>query len=102
MTTGFNNAWSDYNPARSNYGERDPMQRAAARDLTLDYYQHPAKVRDPSVPYRRLYDLYSLGCVLLELGLWTTLDQYPGWDQLDARGGRVTARKIASGRTLDE
>ncbi|KAI6510878.1 hypothetical protein MCOR04_009050 [Pyricularia oryzae] len=52
--------------------------------FTLDYYQHPAKHADPMCLYRHAYDVYSLGILLLEVGLWETLrDHYttPGDDQ---------------------
>jgi hypothetical protein len=54
-------------------------------------YQHPdyaAKTVVSSsdtvhVPrYHRVYDVYSLGCVLLEVGLWTSLGDL-GWDKWD-------------------
>lgn len=37
--------------------------------MTSSYYQHPAKCTNPRLPYVPMYDLYSLGCVLLEIGL---------------------------------
>lgn len=42
----------------------------------LDYYQHPAKHADPLRLYRHAYDVYSLGILLLEVGLWETLKNY--------------------------
>jgi hypothetical protein len=39
----------------------------------LDYYQHPAKHADPQRLYRHAYDVYSLGILLLEIGLWKEL-----------------------------
>jgi hypothetical protein len=39
----------------------------------LDYYQHPAKHADPRRLYRHAYDVYSLGILLLEIGLWKEL-----------------------------
>jgi serine/threonine protein kinase len=41
--------------------------------IELDYYQHPEKRWNPGARYNRAHDVYSLGCVLLELGLWETL-----------------------------
>lgn len=41
--------------------------------FTLDYYQHPAKHADPKRMYRHAYDVYSLGILLLEIGLWEKL-----------------------------
>ncbi|PTB66954.1 hypothetical protein BBK36DRAFT_1118327 [Trichoderma citrinoviride] len=44
--------------------------------FTLDYYQHPAKHADPKRTYRHAYDVYSLGILLLEVGLWEKLKNY--------------------------
>lgn len=44
-------------------------------DINLDYYQHPDKRWTPSIRYCRSHDLYSLGCVLLEIGLWKPLHE---------------------------
>ncbi|KAM3069127.1 hypothetical protein ACMFMG_010652 [Clarireedia jacksonii] len=44
--------------------------------FTLDYYQHPAKHADPKRRYRHAYDVYSLGILLLEIGLWEELGDY--------------------------
>lgn len=71
---GFNTARSDSNETTGHHHyPPTPLAQAAARNLTLDYYQHPAKLANPSLPYERFYDLYSLGVVLLELGAWRTL-----------------------------
>jgi hypothetical protein len=40
---------------------------------TLDYYQHPARHANPERLYRHAYDVYSLGILLLEVGLWRRL-----------------------------
>lgn len=42
--------------------------------FTLDYYQHPAKHADPKRLYRHAYDVYSLGILLIEVGLWKNLE----------------------------
>ncbi|KAG5746165.1 hypothetical protein H9Q72_003929 [Fusarium xylarioides] len=42
--------------------------------FTLDYYQHPAKHADPTRLYRHAYDVYSLGILLIEVGLWKNLE----------------------------
>lgn len=36
----------------------------------IDFYQHPYLTRYPNAPYCRAFDLYSLGLLLLEIGLW--------------------------------
>jgi hypothetical protein len=42
--------------------------------FTLDYYQHPAKHADSQRSYRHAYNVYSLGVLLLEVGLWKKLE----------------------------
>ncbi|TVY68687.1 hypothetical protein LSUE1_G004934 [Lachnellula suecica] len=55
----------------------DQMRMMSKRpnDINLDYYQHPDKRWNTSIRYSRAHDIYSLGCVLLEIGLWTPLDR---------------------------
>lgn len=48
----------------------------AISGFTLDYYQHPAKHADPKRQYRHAYDVYSLGILLLEVGLWEKLKDF--------------------------
>jgi hypothetical protein len=59
------------------YHSMDPRQPPNRRpnDVSLDYYQHPDKRWNPSIRYSRAHDIYSLGCVLLEIGLWEPLEQ---------------------------
>lgn len=47
---------------------------AISRGYNLDFYQHPDKVRDPRIVSESHHDLFSLGCVLLEIAYWQTLD----------------------------
>lgn len=66
------------------YGRSMPMKKVVAErtkeitisGFTLDYYQHPAKHADPKRQYRHAYDVYSLGILLLEVGLWEKLGDY--------------------------
>lgn len=48
---------------------------AATRPATtpLDIYHHPDKRANPNIHYQPVHDLYSLGLVLLEIGLWKPL-----------------------------
>ncbi|KAL8723849.1 MAG: hypothetical protein Q9181_007138 [Wetmoreana brouardii] len=39
-------------------------------------YQHPNKVTKPRRRFRHSYDIYSLGLVLLEIGLWQDLQEF--------------------------
>jgi hypothetical protein len=38
-----------------------------------EIYRHPALAGGARPPYKKEFDLYSLGCVLLEIGLWCSL-----------------------------
>ncbi|KAL9035143.1 MAG: hypothetical protein Q9180_005018 [Flavoplaca navasiana] len=45
-------------------------------------YQHPDKATNPRRRSRHSYDLYSLGLVLLEIGLWEDLQKFNNFDNL--------------------
>ncbi|KFY81684.1 hypothetical protein V500_11180 [Pseudogymnoascus sp. VKM F-4518 (FW-2643)] len=47
--------------------------RKQLKRLKASLYQHPAKRYDPKTYYEPSFDLYSLGCVLLEIALWQPL-----------------------------
>ncbi|KAK4188319.1 hypothetical protein QBC35DRAFT_208831 [Podospora australis] len=59
------------------------------RIIAVDAYQHPDHRRNVDAPYRRQYDLYSVGVVLLELGLWDTVENLEKRD-IAARGYHPT------------
>ncbi|TLD11756.1 hypothetical protein PspLS_11655 [Pyricularia sp. CBS 133598] len=61
------------NPSGYEQRKKKPKQ-VNVSGVTLDYYQHPAKHADPMRLYRHAYDVYSLGILLLEIGLWETLE----------------------------
>ena len=42
-------------------------------ELQADLYRHPACLRQPRENFRRAFDAFSVGCILLELGLWCSL-----------------------------
>ncbi|KAL7957412.1 hypothetical protein V8C34DRAFT_285981 [Trichoderma compactum] len=46
--------------------------------LARDIYRHPDRQQSPTQPFTKLHDIYALGVVLLEIGLWQsalTLDK---------------------------
>jgi len=57
--------------------EPDAFTTGPPRSQEASKYYHPAynmrALRD-AVPFRMIYDYYSLGLVLLEIGLWETID----------------------------
>ena len=49
------------------------------KKVSLNIYQHPDKIANPSRRFRHSFDIYSLGLVLLEIGLWQNLQKFdPG------------------------
>jgi len=71
-------------------GINDMMFTRRVRHIKLDYYHHPDKRASPERMYRHAYDVYSLGIVLLEIGLWEQIDRFtydrhvldgPGFDR---------------------
>ncbi|TKA64851.1 hypothetical protein B0A49_06328 [Cryomyces minteri] len=42
----------------------------ADRCLARDVYRHPSRQGRPNEPFKKLHDIYALGVVLLEIGLW--------------------------------
>lgn len=53
---------------------RRPTTTRRAGEIKLDYYHHPDKRASPNRAYRHAYDVYSLGIVLLEIGLWYPIE----------------------------
>lgn len=43
-------------------------------DLEKNLYQHPERLSPPIVEFNRVHDVYALGVVLLELGLWKSAE----------------------------
>ena len=62
--TGFHHSRKD--------GKEEYTSRSIATDTEIAY-QHPAYAGG-SEPYRKIHDYYSLGLILLEIGIWKTLD----------------------------
>lgn len=56
--------------ARPITGETD---LAANSDVEANFYRHPIRQGYPSAPFKIEHDIYSLGVVLLEIGLWKTV-----------------------------
>ncbi|EME81799.1 uncharacterized protein MYCFIDRAFT_122413, partial [Pseudocercospora fijiensis CIRAD86] len=47
----------------------EPLQS----ELEADLYRHPACLRQHRESFQRAFDMFSVGCVLIELGLWRSL-----------------------------
>lgn len=50
----------------------------------INIYQHPDKVANPARRFRHSYDIYSIGLVLLEIGLWQNLQTFDNGAWVDA------------------
>ncbi|CAD6446648.1 dbeea0d6-1fc2-480d-83de-0d180f986e3f-CDS [Sclerotinia trifoliorum] len=55
------------------------MSIASRNPTAADLHRHPLSLHSPSCPrkqYCKSFDIYSLGLILLEIGLWKTLQMY--------------------------
>ncbi|KAL3420920.1 hypothetical protein PVAG01_07365 [Phlyctema vagabunda] len=53
------------------------MSVASRNPAAMDLHRHPSSLNGMSrKPYCKSYDIYSLGLVLLEIGLWKTIQTY--------------------------
>jgi serine/threonine protein kinase len=62
---------------------------ATALDVEFDVYRHPQRYGLPDVRFNKTHDIYSLGVLLLEIGLWKTAKGlYDGMikDKYDGKG----------------
>lgn len=71
---------------RSSYPEH-PSSGVQSDEQHIDIYLHPTKHDDPSSRFRHSFDVYSLGMILLELGLWMSLKDL----KLERPGADATA-----------
>ena len=55
----------------------------------INIYQHPDKAANPARRFRHSYDIYSLGLVLLEIGLWQKLETFGNGVWVDAYAFRT-------------
>lgn len=44
-------------------------------DIEANLYRHPERQGKPKRQFSRIHDIYALGVVLLEIGLWRTVSQ---------------------------
>ncbi|KAI9782902.1 MAG: hypothetical protein M1839_004377 [Geoglossum umbratile] len=65
--TGFDSSRPDY---------LDEMTVASNNDIGQDLYRHPDSLGVWRQSYRKSFDIYSLGLVLLEIGLWKPLKSF--------------------------
>lgn len=59
--------------ARPDSDDGQALTQLPQTDLRADLYRHPMARGSDRQPFRKSFDLYALGCVLLELGSWRRL-----------------------------
>ncbi|TVY84252.1 hypothetical protein LSUE1_G001353 [Lachnellula suecica] len=69
--------------------DSDPSIGHAADDLTFNVYRHPLRQGDARKGHRRIHDIYSLGVVALEIGLWQR-----AFDIVSSRGNQPLSAQI--------
>lgn len=87
---------TDFGFARPAYGVFSGFSNAASvsRDLDRDIYRHPERFGVPQVYYNMMHDVYSLGVVLLEIGLWKTAKQIYDEDLGSKKTTEVTGMDV--------
>ena len=80
------------------------MKERPSFDASRDIYRHPsAQSGLQENPFRKSYDMYSLGIVLTEVAMWESIDKIMGFDNLDELGPRqlqeVKARLLGNQST---
>lgn len=85
--------------------EPEEQKQSNISGVTLDCYQHPAKHASPKRLYRYAYDVYSLGVLLLEVGLWKQLQTYEdsgfNYDRGPLRAKEMDLPRVPEGPEMD-
>ncbi|KAM3075707.1 hypothetical protein ACMFMG_007838 [Clarireedia jacksonii] len=74
---------------------------ARALDIEYDVYRHPQRYGPPTVSFTKIHDIYSLGVVLLEIGLWQTAKEIHD-DIVDAQFNGVCPTEGVPGNLIRE
>jgi hypothetical protein len=83
-----NSSWSSSSSFLSGFELSRPDERAELTetpefDVVGDMYRHPlAQSSEGGGRYRKSYDIYSLGVVLVEIALWKRIEDVVGFDDL--------------------
>ena len=83
--------------------EPEAFTRRSVLSDETKHYQHP-RYRAGLCPFRREFDYYSLGLVLVEIGVWESLGSLyknPKYSKLDAWGLRDEYMKICNNQILE-
>ena len=81
--TGFDNS------RRSRFDEATTQVPRMGR---MEVYRHPDTQLDgPTLPYRKTFDIYSLGLILAEIALWEPIVSIMGIQETMDRSGKATS-----------
>lgn len=72
--------------------QQDNSSRSAQFDAVPNLYRHPARQDDPTEGFNKEHDLYAVGVVLLEIGMWKTVSTVFKSQVAEARPGN--AKKV--------
>lgn len=85
-------------PYLVNFEYARPQAATTRLDFDNDYdrnlYRHPDREGEPRVSFTKLHDLYALGIVLLEIGLWQTTASMV--KEVTVRSGRQSSVSVQS------
>ncbi|GES62716.1 hypothetical protein BO97DRAFT_388770 [Aspergillus terreus] len=86
---------SDWGYARS---ERQGTDMASDFGAEPNLYRHPERQGKPTRQFQQRHDIYALGVVLLEIGLWVTMSRlmHSKIREADRTGRLPRAKKVAS------
>ncbi|KAI4670513.1 uncharacterized protein J4E79_000795 [Alternaria viburni] len=94
--------WDFDRPLLQGFGFAQPMAPSTIErwfeNIEFDIYQHPDWHRDPKDSPKREHDLYSLGVVLLDIGLWKSCQSVLGKHRKTMNKGEVPKLLIEAAR----
>jgi hypothetical protein len=71
-------------------------------EVEPNFYRHPDRQGRPTHQFSRLHDIYALGVVLLEIGLWVTLSRLMEAKIQEAKiSGKLPNRKRIAGDLIN-
>jgi len=70
-------------------------------DVEYDIYRHPERYDPPVSSFTQMHDIYSVGVVLLEIGLWETARELHDWVIRDDFQGKVPKQGVSATQIQD-
>ncbi|KAF5552672.1 hypothetical protein FMEXI_2823 [Fusarium mexicanum] len=79
LVSGFNGMDFDHTPYLTGWGFARPelggTELLQDFEVEPNFYRHPARQGNPGSAFTKEHDIYALGVVLLEIGLWKTISE---------------------------